>query len=76
MEHHQVNWGRPRDDIYGAYDHNIHNAGQVHPGIRSAGDMPVAHTQNPIVTGTSVIGVKYDKGVIIAADNLGKYLIN
>ncbi|ANB12587.1 proteasome core particle subunit beta 7 [Sugiyamaella lignohabitans] len=63
MEHHQVNWGRPRDDIYGAYDRSIHNA---------TASMPTVHTQQPIVTGTSVIGIKFDKGVIIAADNLGK----
>ena len=30
------------------------------------------HTQSPIVTGTSVIAVKFKDGVIIAADNLGK----
>lgn len=58
-----MNWGRPRDDIYGQYDYGIHNAGQE----------PVTHTQVPTVTGTSVIGIKYNNGVIIAADNLASY---
>lgn len=29
------------------------------------------HTQQPLVTGTSVIALKYKEGVVIAADNLG-----
>lgn len=31
------------------------------------------HTQSPIVTGTSVIGLKYKGGVIMASDTLGSY---
>jgi len=31
------------------------------------------HTQQPIVTGTSVIGIKYKDGVMMAADTLGSY---
>jgi len=34
---------------------------------------PVQHTQRPIVTGTSVLGVKYRDGVMIAADTLASY---
>lgn len=30
------------------------------------------HTQAPIVTGTSVIAIKFSEGVVIAADNLGR----
>ncbi|CRK40144.1 hypothetical protein BN1708_020686, partial [Verticillium longisporum] len=29
--------------------------------------------QSPIVTGTSVIAIKYSEGVVIAADNLASY---
>ncbi|XP_008826446.1 proteasome subunit beta type-4 [Nannospalax galili] len=36
-------------------------------------DCPVTRTQNPMVTGTSVLGVKFDGGVVIAADMLGSY---
>ncbi|CAN6639921.1 proteasome subunit beta type-7 [Trichomonascus vanleenenianus] len=67
MEHHQVKWGRPRDDVYGKYDMRIHQASNY-----SNGD-PTQHTQSPIVTGTSVIAVKFDKGVIMAADTLASY---
>ncbi|XP_069796295.1 proteasome subunit beta type-4 [Narcine bancroftii] len=34
---------------------------------------PIKRTMNPIVTGTSVLGVKFDGGVILAADMLGSY---
>jgi 20S proteasome subunit beta 7 len=32
---------------------------------------PNQATQSPIVTGTSVVAIKYKDGVVIAADNLG-----
>jgi 20S proteasome subunit beta 7 len=34
---------------------------------------PNQHTQQPIVTGTSVVAIKFNEGVVIAADNLGAY---
>ena len=34
---------------------------------------PTKHTQSPIVTGTSVVAVKYAGGVMMAADTLGSY---
>ena len=33
---------------------------------------PNQHTQQPIVTGTSVVAIKFQDGVVIAADNLGE----
>ncbi|KAF1355479.1 nucleophile aminohydrolase [Delphinella strobiligena] len=62
MNHFPHAWGRPRDDVYGAYDHSHFAEGG-----------PIQHTQSPIVTGTSVIAVKYNEGVVIAADNLASY---
>ncbi|KAI9787856.1 MAG: Proteasome subunit beta type-7 [Peltula sp. TS41687] len=53
---------RPRDDIYGPYD-----------ATHLQTTLPTQHTQSPIVTGTSVIAVKYADGVVIAADNLASY---
>ncbi len=51
---------QPRDDIYGAYDASyLQNNG------------PNQHTQQPVVTGTSVVAIKFKDGVVIAADNLG-----
>ncbi|KAL1955034.1 hypothetical protein VTO42DRAFT_325 [Malbranchea cinnamomea] len=55
-------WGRPRDDVYGAYDPSY---------LQTTG--PKVHTQQPLVTGTSVVAVKFKDGVVIAADNLGSY---
>lgn len=34
---------------------------------------PNQHTQSPIVTGTSVIALKFKDGVVMAADNLGMH---
>jgi len=54
---------QPRDDVYGPYSHSHLQSG-----------VPNTHTQSPIVTGTSVIAIKFKDGVVIAADNLGKTL--
>ncbi|ROW05881.1 hypothetical protein VPNG_07982 [Cytospora leucostoma] len=62
MDHRPQAWGRPRDDVYGAYDHTYLN--------HSA---PKTHTQSPAVTGTSVLGLKFKDGVVLAADNLASY---
>jgi 20S proteasome subunit beta 7 len=35
---------------------------------------PIQHTQQPIVTGTSVLGIKFKDGVMLAADTLGNRL--
>ncbi|PFH58744.1 hypothetical protein XA68_13282 [Ophiocordyceps unilateralis] len=62
MDHRPQAWGRPRDDVYGAYDFSL---------TQSNG--PKQATQRPIVTGTSVVAIKYRDGVVIAADNLASY---
>lgn len=46
--------------MYGAYDASF---------MQNNG--PTTHTQQPIVTGTSVVAIKFKDGVVIAADNLG-----
>lgn len=61
MNHLPQAWGRPRDDVYGAYDHSY---------LQQSG--PTQHTQQPVVTGTSVLGLKFKDGVVIASDNLGR----
>jgi len=62
MDHRPQAWGRPRDDVYGAYDGSyLHTNG------------PKTATQSPIVTGTSVIAIKFKDGVVMAADNLASY---
>lgn len=62
MDHRPQAWGRPRDDVYGAYDHSYLNHSQ-----------PKTATQSPVVTGTSVLGLKFRDGVVLAADNLASY---
>ncbi|KAK1757834.1 putative proteasome subunit beta type-7 [Echria macrotheca] len=62
MDHRPQAWGRPRDDVYGAYD-----ASYLHSNT------PKTATQSPVVTGTSVVGLKFADGVVIAADNLASY---
>ncbi|KAL8997872.1 MAG: hypothetical protein Q9169_002954 [Polycauliona sp. 2 TL-2023] len=62
MNHFPQAWGRPRDDIYGAYNSSY---------LQSNGS--ITHTSSPIVTGTSVLAVKFKDGVVIAADNLASY---
>ncbi|QKX62623.1 uncharacterized protein TRUGW13939_09784 [Talaromyces rugulosus] len=62
MDHFPGTWGRPRDDVYGAYDHSY---------LQTTG--PKAHTQSPAVTGTSVVAVKFSGGVVMATDNLASY---
>lgn len=46
--------------MYGAYD-----------GAFMQQNGPTQATQQPIVTGTSVVAIKFKDGVVIAADNLG-----
>ncbi|OJJ02971.1 hypothetical protein ASPVEDRAFT_53556 [Aspergillus versicolor CBS 583.65] len=62
MDHFPGTWGRPRNDVYGAYDSSY---------LQTTG--PKTHTQSPAVTGTSVLAVKFNGGVAIAADNLASY---
>lgn len=64
MNHDPFAWGRPSDDTYGAYNQRIAQASLSGPKMA---------TQQPIVTGTSVLGIKYKDGVIMAADNLASY---
>ncbi|CCE64209.1 hypothetical protein TPHA_0G03690 [Tetrapisispora phaffii CBS 4417] len=63
MNHDPFAWGRPSDETYGQYNQAIANAS----------NFPKMNTQQPIVTGTSVISIKYNNGTIIAADRLGAY---
>ena len=34
---------------------------------------PITHLTSPIVTGSTVIGIKFDKGVILACDTMLSY---
>ncbi|XP_004364286.1 proteasome beta 4 subunit [Capsaspora owczarzaki ATCC 30864] len=45
----------------------------MRPLSAPATDGPTRHTSNPIVTGTSVLAIKYAGGVVVAADTCGSY---
>lgn len=59
--------------------------GQAEAGVIAQSFMPTAgpadynvaeattHTQSPVVTGTSVLGLKFKDGVMLVADNLASY---
>eukprot|EP00055_Hartaetosiga_balthica_P000185 m.135894 g.135894 ORF g.135894 m.135894 type:complete len:267 (+) comp10295_c0_seq1:29-829(+) len=51
----------------------MQNPHQQQPQISSPHDDPRQHTTHPIVTGTSVLAIKYKGGVAVAADTLGSY---
>jgi len=74
MDHFPTNWGRPRDlsvDSYNTYPlHGRPNGAYAPKGSFEAG---VQRTRQPIVTGTSVLAIKFKDGVILAADNLASY---
>ncbi|KAF9035262.1 proteasome endopeptidase complex beta subunit [Panaeolus papilionaceus] len=72
MDHFPTNWGRPRHegfDAYGTYP--IHQ--RPTNGPKDAFKEGIERTQQPIVTGTSVLAIKYKDGIMMAADNLASY---
>ncbi|EMD35838.1 hypothetical protein CERSUDRAFT_115768 [Gelatoporia subvermispora B] len=73
MDHFPTNWGRPRNDAYDAYNtYPLHHRPSAAPGHDKFADA-VQRTQQPIVTGTSVLAIQYKDGIMMAADNLASY---
>lgn len=68
MNHDPLQWGRPDNQTYGQYNQAIANANN-----NSETNFPKMNTQSPIITGTSVLGIKFKDGIVMAADNLGSY---
>ncbi|CAE6447716.1 hypothetical protein ACGC1H_003363 [Rhizoctonia solani] len=71
MDHFPTNWGRPRNDAidpYGTYP--LHARPQPKQDAFAEG---IQRTQQPVVTGTSVLGIRYKDGIMLAADNLASY---
>lgn len=74
MNHDPFHWGRPSDKTYGSYNYQISQASNVNNnGIQNKNEFPKMHTQQPMITGTSVIAIKYNDGIVMAADNMGSY---
>lgn len=71
---HSQHRGKPRYDSHDPYATFPIHQGRSGPSRQTDNfSLGVQHTQQPIVTGTSVIGLKYKDGVILAADNLASY---
>jgi 20S proteasome subunit beta 7 len=69
MDHFPTNWGRPRNDAFDAYG-TYPIAQRTQNGPKDGG---IQRTQEPMVTGTSVLAIKYKDGIMMAADNLASY---
>ncbi|KAI5958731.1 PRE4 [Candida pseudojiufengensis] len=76
MNHDPFQWGRPSNETYGPYNYKIAQANNFefkeHNNINSH-QFPKMNTQQPIITGTSVIASKFSNGIIMAADHVGSY---
>jgi len=72
MDHFPTNWGRPRNDAFDAYG-TYPIAQRPQNGHKDTFSLGVQRTQEPIVTGTSVLAIKYKDGIMMAADNLASY---
>jgi len=58
----------PGDGKYSFFDHSTFGGKTYTPA-----PAPKKKTQDPIVTGTSILGIKYKDGVMMAADTLASY---
>ncbi|KAL2918090.1 Proteasome subunit beta type-7 [Polyrhizophydium stewartii] len=76
MDTHPGNWGNPRPHG-GSSDLDIlrpvDGLAPAPSAAHGSSALPVSRTQQPIVTGTSVLGIKYKDGVMLAADTLASY---
>jgi len=66
-----MSWGRPRNDAVDMFNtYPLHQRAQHASNSFADG---VQRTQQPIVTGTSVLAIKYKGGIMMAADTLASY---
>jgi len=66
---HPSTWGNPEHNPYT----DLPSFATVQQELKQRNKhLPVTHTQEPVVTGTSVLAIKYKEGVMMAADTLGK----
>ncbi|KAI0791340.1 proteasome endopeptidase complex beta subunit [Abortiporus biennis] len=72
MDHFPTNWGRPRNDAQDLYNtYPLHQRPNNTPKDVFADG--VQRTQQPIVTGTSILAILYKDGIMMAADTLASY---
>jgi len=61
-------------NLYAENSHSIYSGpAEKTPNTYTDQLYPISRTQQPVTTGTSVLGIKYDKGVLLAADTLASY---
>ncbi|KAI7853509.1 nucleophile aminohydrolase [Circinella umbellata] len=65
-------WGKPRNENIDQYN-TVPLQKTLPDNLAQAAYGPVTRTQQPLVTGTSVIALKYRDGIMMAADMLGSY---
>lgn len=80
MDHHPSRWGQPivaelqpTAILAGKGDLSVHPMRAKDDFVGCSSSDSRQHTLNPSVTGTSVIGIKYAEGVMLAADCLASY---
>ncbi|ORZ16433.1 nucleophile aminohydrolase [Absidia repens] len=72
MDHFPSNWGKPRNENIDQYN-TIPMHKTLPDGLSQSAYGPTTRTQQPLITGTSVIAFKYKDGIMMAADMLGSY---
>ncbi len=55
--------------------HNLNMLQENQQYVQYKSNGPTQHTQQPYVTGTSVLGIRFKDGVMLAADTLGTLLL-
>ncbi|CAO3607828.1 unnamed protein product [Cunninghamella blakesleeana] len=72
MDHFPSNWGKPRNENL-----NLYNTVPLHKtlpdGLSQSAYGPSTRTQQPMITGTSIIAFKYKDGIMMGSDMLGSY---
>ncbi|KAI8972128.1 nucleophile aminohydrolase [Pilobolus umbonatus] len=72
MDHFPSQWGKPRSEHTDAYA-TMPLYQTLPDNIAQSAYGPMTRTQNPLVTGTSVVAFKYRDGIMMGADMLGSY---
>jgi len=71
MDHFPLSWGRPRNNTVDAFNtYPLHRRPNHHGDTFTGG---LQRTQQPIVTGTSVLAIQFKDGIMMAADTLASY---
>ncbi|KAI9141807.1 nucleophile aminohydrolase [Paraphysoderma sedebokerense] len=77
MSYFPLTWGKPtatNESNWLISPDASSSSGSAHGNVGVApASVPMSHTQSPIVTGTSVIAIKYKDGIMMATDCLASY---